>query len=425
LADLSLSALIGVLVFLIFLSAFFSASETAMMALNRYRLRHLAKTGNKGARIASTLLERPDRLLGVILLGNNLVNFAAATIAGLIAFKLFGEITLLLVTVPLTITVLIFAEVGPKTVAVLYPERIAFPAAFILLPLLKLGYPVVWIINTVTNFFLRFVGISLKQRKERLSTDELRTVVKEAGAMIPATHQSMLLRILDMEKIEVEDIMVPRSTIEGINIDDDWDEVVTQLSTSHHTRLPVFRGSLDKIEGVLHLRKILHLTQANNFNKDSLIKLLSEPYFIPEGAPITQQLLNMQKDKQRFGLVVDEYGDIKGLVTLDEILEEIVGEFNTQAPGTGDEILPQDDSSYLISGGSSVRDINRKLGWKLPIDGPKTLNGLILEYLEDIPEAGTSLMLEGHPVEIIQAKGTAVKMAKIMPIADKTVEYEE
>jgi Mg2+/Co2+ transporter CorB len=384
--------------------------------LNRYRLRHLVDSGHRGAERAAQLLERPDRLLGVILLGNNFANIAASSVATVLALDLFGEASIALAAAALTIAVLIFAEVAPKTLAALYPERIAFPAAYVLQPLLYLLYPVVWAVNTIANGFLRLLGISLHLRRaEQLTADELRAVVREADAMIPVSHQTMLLRILDLEKITVDDIMVPRSAIEAIDLEADWDDIVTQLATSHHTRLPVYRNNLDNIVGILHLRKVLHLSHSAEFNRDTLQQIMREPYFIPEGMPVTQQLLNMQAEKRRFGLVVDEYGDLRGLVTLDEILEEIVGEFTTQAPGLTEELVPQDDGSYIVSGSASVRDLNRKMGWQLPTEGPKTLNGLILEYFEDIPESGTSLLLGNYAVEILQTAGTAVKLARIVP----------
>jgi len=415
LPDIPLGALVGVLIFLILLSACFSASETAMMALNRYRLRHLAETGNRGARIANELLKEPDRLLGVILLGNNFTNISASAVATILALELYGETAIAVATLLLTLVVLIFAEVAPKTVAALHPEKIAFPAAFILRPLLNGLYPLVWLINSVANALLQRLGISLRRQNEQLNADELRAVVSEAGAMIPKSHQAMLLRILDLEKITVDDVMVPRADIEAIDLDADWDDILSQLATSHHTRLPVYRGTLENVVGLIHLRQVLHLNRGRDFNKESLLRIVRDPYFIPEGTPLTQQLLNMQAEKRRFGLVVDEYGDLKGLVTLEEILEEIVGEFTTPAPGAMDEIIPQDDGSFLMSGTTNIRDLNRKLGWNLPTTGPKTLNGLILEYLEDIPKAGTSLLLAGHPVEIIRTKGTAVRMARVQP----------
>jgi len=415
LIELHTSTLFGVLAFLIALSAFFSASETSMVALNRYRLRHLVEQGHRGARLAAKLLERPDRLLGVILLGNNMANIAAASVATIIALKLYGEAAIAIATLLLTLAVLVFAEVAPKTVAALHPERIAFPAAYVLRPLLVLLYPVVWIVNSVANVGLRALGIPLHRRRDALSAEELRTVVREAGSRIPAQYQSMLLGILDLEKVSVDDVMVPRNYIEAIDLDGDWDDIVGQLATSHHTRLPVYKGSLDHVVGVVHIRQVLQLTQSADFSREGLTRIMQEPYFIPEGAPLTRQLFDMRAKRQRLGLVVDEYGDIRGLVTLEEILEEIVGEFTTTAPGMAEDVIAEDGGTFIVDAAANIRDLNRKMGWTLPADGPKTLNGLILEYLEDIPEPGTSLRLAGYPVEILQTTGSAVKTVRVDP----------
>ncbi len=415
--DIPIGALLGALVILILLSAFFSASETAMMALNRYRLKHLAGTGQRSARIAARLLDQPERLLGTILLGNNLVNNAAAAVATVIALKLYGEVAIAFATGLVTLVILVFAEVPPKTAAALYPERIAYPAAFILDILIRVAKPIVWLVNVAGAQVLSLLGIERDRRADTLSADELRTVVQEAGAMIPKSHRSMLLRILELEETTVDDIMVPRSAIEAIDLDADWDDIVAELATSHHTRLPVYRGSLDNIVGELHLRRVLHLSHSDEFNRRNLERLVREPYFIPEGSKLTQQLLALQAQRRQMGLVVDEYGDLMGLVTLDEILEEIVGEFTQQLPGISEAVAPQADGSFLVDAGMTVRDLNRKTGWRLPTDGPKTLNDLILEYLEDIPEAGTSLLLAGYPVEIVQTRGTAVTVARIQPRA--------
>ncbi len=413
--DIPIGGLLGALIFLIFLSSFFSSSETAMMALNRYRLRHLAESGHFGARLASQLLERPDRLLGVILLGNNAANLGASALATIAALKLYGEPAVAIATALLVIVVLIFAEVAPKTVAVLYPERIALPAAYILRPLLTILYPIVWMTNAIANGFLRLFGVSVGAKTDQPSIEELRAVVRETGTRIPKSHQSMLLRILDLEKITVDDVMVPRSAIEAIDLDDDWEDIVSQLATSHHTRLPVYQGSLDNIVGVLHIRKVLHQSRGSEFDKDALGKIMRAPYFVPEGTPVTTLLLRLQSERRRFGLVVDEYGDLKGIVTVEEILEEIVGEFTTQAPGAAADIVTEPDGTFIVDGASNIRELNRKTGWDLPTDGPKTLNGLILEYMEEIPEPGTSLLLAGYPLEIIQTRGTAVTRARINP----------
>lgn len=413
--DIPIGALFGALGLLILLSAFFSASETGMMALNRYRLKHLAESGHRGARIAQQLLETPDRLLGTILLGNNLVNMAAAAIATVIALKLYGQFAIGIATFLMTMVILVFAEVPPKTVAALHPERIAFPAAYVLYWIQKIFHPFVWLVNRAGSFILQLFTVSMIKGSDQLSSDELRTVVEEAGRMIPKPHQGMLLRILDLEKITVEDVMVPRSAIEGIDIEDDWEAIVNQLATSHHTRLPVYRGTLDNVIGVLHIRRVLHISQGSEFSKESLLQVISEPFFIPEGTRLTQQLLALQKQRRQLSLVVDEYGDLKGLVTLEEILEEIVGEFTSHLPGIAENVHDKEDGSYLISGQSNIRDLNRKMEWHLPINGPKTLNGLILEFLENIPESGTSFEIDDYKIEIVQTRGTAVSVVRLRP----------
>ncbi len=401
---------------LILLSGFFSSSETALMSLNRYRLRHLADSGNRGARRASRLLERPDRLIGIILLGNNFVNILASAIATVIALRLLGEAGIAVATGLLTLTILIFAEVAPKTMAALHPERVAFPATLVLKPLLRLLYPFVWAVNLVSNALLRLFGVSAERISgHHLSTDELRSVVNEAGGLIPQKHQEMLLSILDLEKVTVEDIMIPRNDIQGINIEDDWESLVKQLATAQHSRLPVWRGDIDNIIGILQLRKALRLFTHGEACKEELVRVMREPYFIPEGTPLNTQLLNFQRNKRRLGLVVDEYGDILGLATLEDILEEIVGEFTTEPLTAIKEIQPQEDGTWLVDGSVAIRDLNRALDLQLPTDGPKTLNGLVLEQLETIPDAGTSVLIHGYPVEIVQAASHAVKVARIAP----------
>ncbi len=411
--DVSIGALSGVLVILILMSAFFSASETGMMALNRYRLNHLADNGHRGARIARQLLEQPDRLLGTILFGNNLVNFAAASVTTIIAFRLFDNAPISVVTFLGAFVILVFAEIPPKTVASLYPERVAFPAAFILKPLIIVSHPIVWIVNKAGAAWLRLLRIPIEKRTDTLGLAELRSVLLDKGIKIPQSHQQMLLRILELENMTVEDVMVPRADIEAIDLDDDWDDIVDQLATSHHTRVPVYRGTLDNIVGELHLRKVLHLTQRSDFDRDGLLKLVQEPHFLPEDSKLTQQLLNLQNQRRQMGLVVDEYGDITGLITLEEILEEIVGEFTNQVPGIDDDVHAQNDGSYLVDGGANIRDLNRKMEWNLPQDGPKTLNGLILEALETIPEQGNQLTLGQHKIEILQTRDNTVIVARV------------
>ncbi len=416
LMDTQIALSLGAIVALLIFSGFFSGSETALMTLNRYRLRHLARAGHRGAVRSSRLLERPDRLIGLILLGNNFVNILASSVATVLALRLIGEAGIAVAAGLLTIVILIFAEVAPKTLAALHPERLAFPASFLLGPLLRALYPIVWVINGIANTLLRPFGVSTEESlAQPLSREELRTVVMEAGAMIPQRHQKMLLNLLDLEQATVEDIMVPRNEIVGIDFEDDWEEIVEQIENTQYTRLPVYAGSIDNVRGVLHLRQILKLMIAERFTRKDLEQSLSEPYFIPEETPLNVQLLNFQRVQRRTGLVVDEYGEILGLVTLEDILEEVVGEFTTDPSASIREIHPQDDGSYLVDAGVSIRVLNRALNTKLPTHGPKTLNGQILEYLETIPEPGTSLLLSGYPVEIVQTKGNAVKTARIRP----------
>jgi len=414
LSDIPISVLFGILFFLILSSGFFSASETSMMAINRYRLRHLVQKKHRGARRVSQLLERPDRLIGVILLGNNFVNIFASSIATVIAIELMGEAGIAIAAALLTVVILIFSEVAPKTVAALHPERIAFPASLFIKPLLKLSYPLVWMLNCAANSLLKWVGIS-EQNKDshHLSPDELRTVVHEAGGLIPQRHQSMLLGILDLEKVTVEDIMVPRNEIIGIDLNAPLEKITEQLATSQHTRLPLYRENIDNVIGMVHLRQLLRLFKHEEFSKEALEKTAHELYFVPEGTHLHTQLLNFQQHKKRSCLVVNEYGDIQGLVTLEDILEEIVGEFTTDPDSYTPDVQRQKDNTVLVDGSITVREFNREMQWHLPTNGPKTLNGLILEYLEVIPEAGTSLLLEGHPIEIVQMANKAVKTVKI------------
>jgi len=414
--EIPLTVLFPLLALLIVLSGCFSGSETALMTLNRYRLRHLARTGHRGARIADRMLERPDRLIGLILLGNNFVNILASSVATLIALQLLEENAILVATVLLTLTILIFSEVAPKTVAALLPERVAFPAAFVLAPLLRVFYPLVWAVNMIANGLLRLVGVRIDDTaNDNLSREELRTVVNEAGAMIPQRHQRMLINILDLEKATVEDIMIPRTEIAGIDINDDWDTIITQLANSQYTRLPVYRDTVDNIIGVLHVRYVMRGLISDELTREGLQARMREPYFVPEATPLNVQLLNFQARRRRIGLVVDEYGDILGLITLEDLLEEIVGDFTTDPAGAVSEIQPQEDGSYLVEGSASVRELNRLLGWHMPTDGPKTLNGLILEQLESIPAPGTTLTLAEHEITIVQTRNNRVRIARIRP----------
>ena len=414
--DLPLGLLFSILALLIVLSAFFSSSETALMSLNRYRLRHLARSGRRSARLATRLLERPDRILGVILMGNNFVNILAASLATVIALQLYGEGAIGVASLVLTLVVLIFAEVAPKTLAALHPERIAFPAAWPLALLLRVFYPLVWMVNAIANGLLRLLRVDPRASdNENLSRDELRSVVNEAGTLIPRRHQKMLLNILDLEKATVEDIMVPRNDIVGIDLTDDWDEIVAQLANTQHTRLPVFQDSIDDVQGILHLRRVIPDLTERRLTRDHLLAQVEPTYFIPEGTRLHTQLVNFQRQRRRVGMVVDEYGDIMGLVALDDILEEIVGEFTTDPAAHSRYLRPLESGAYLAQGSISVRELNRALDWDLPTDGPKTLNGLILEQLESIPEPGTSLLIHGFPVTIVQTQDNKVKAAEIQP----------
>jgi Mg2+/Co2+ transporter CorB len=410
----STSLLFGILILLLLLSAFFSSSETALMSLNRYRLRHKARAGHRGARIADTLLRRPDKLIGLILLGNNLVNILAASLTTVISMRIAGESGIAAGALILTVVLLIFAEVTPKTIAALHPEAVAFPSAFIYYPLLKLLGPVVWMLNGVTHLLLYMMGLSARNASsDALSREELRTVVAEAGSLIPRKHQRMLLSILDLENITVDDVMIPRSDIQGLDLNDDWDDILRQIQTSQHTRLPLYRDSLDNIIGILHLRKVIGDLAHQRLTPEMLEQAARDPYFVPEGTPLNTQLLNFQRQHRRFGVVVDEYGDIQGLVTMADILQEIVGEF-TAAPGAvNPDVHVENDGSFVVSGSANLRELNRSMNWDLPTDGPKTLNGLVVETLGDIPEPGIKLEIRRYAMTILQTGENAVKTVRI------------
>ncbi|MBI2382615.1 MAG: HlyC/CorC family transporter [Gammaproteobacteria bacterium] len=414
--DIPLSVLFGLLAVLICLSAFFSGSETGLMTLNRYRLSHRAKQGHRPSRVAQMLLERPDRLIGMILVGNNVVNAAAVSLATLIGLRLSGDLGAAIASGAITLALLIFGEVTPKTLAALDPERVGLPASFVYLVLRWPLYPFVVLLNMVSNGILRLVGVSPEDAAQHsLSTEELRTVVAEAGAMIPQRHQKMLLSILDLEKATVEDIMVPRNEIVGVDLSDSAERIKQQLVNSQHTRLPLFNGSIDDLRGVIHLRNTLKVVVQEPFEPMNLLKLAREPYFIPEGTPLNQQLLNFQNQKRRIGFVVDEYGDIQGLVTLTDILEEVVGEFASDPASRVKNVFQESDGSYLVNGAITIRTLNRTLGWKLPTSGPRTINGLVLEQLEDIPKPGKQVLVRDYAIEITEMHANAVKTARIRP----------
>ena len=420
LADFPSWALFATILALTVLSAYFSSSETAMMALNRYRLRHLVKQKHLGARKANRLLRRPDRLLGVILIGNNFVNFLAASVGTVIGLRLFGDSGVVIAPIAMTIFFLIFAEVAPKTIAAHTPERLAFASVYILDPLLKATRPLVWFTNTISNALVRpFVKNHEASSGAPLTVEELRTVVDE-GARIPGQHQDMLLGILDLENVTVNDIMVPRNEIVGIDIDDEMDEILAVLANSQHTRLPVYKDNVNNVLGMLHLRRLARHLGHEELTKAELMQLTREPYYVPEATPLHTQLVNFKQEKRRIALVVDEYGDIQGIVTLEDILEEIVGEFTTDYAANMPEILPQADGSYLIDGTAVLRDINRALGWDLPTTGPKTLNGLILETLETMPEANLCLRVEEFRIETLQISDHIVKHCRITRVSEES-----
>lgn len=390
-----------------------------MMALNRYRLKHLVETGRRGARLTQQLLERTDRLLGVILLGNNLINAAAATLTAIVMVQLFGENKFALAagTGLITFLILVFSEITPKVIGATYSERIALPAAFILAPLLKIAYPFVWFTNLFVNGLLRLLGLAGRtmEAETRISLGELRTLVLEASHYIPQKHQSILLNLFELETITVDDVMTPRSHIEALDLDASIEDTRRQIATCYHTRLPIYRSQLDEIVGVLHVRSVLNLGKLDELDADGLQEVMRAPYFIPAGTPLLTQLQQFQENQDRLGLVVDEYGELMGLVTIDDILEEIIGEFTTHSPLVAGAVHRQTDGSALVEGALPLRDLNRKLELEFPLDGPKTLNGLILEHLQDIPEPGTTVLIGGYPLEIVQTQEKAVKAVRIYP----------
>jgi Mg2+/Co2+ transporter CorB len=414
----SLGVLFATLGVLLLLAAFFAGSETALMSLNRYRLRHRAKMGQRSARLTEALLARPDRLIGLILLLSTVVNVITPTLVGLITFRLGGDYLVAAGVITLTFVLLIFCEVAPKTFGALHPESLATPAAYVYTLLLAVLYPLVWATNLLANGVLRLLGVSRQQASTSLSSEELRTVVAEAGAMIPQRHRQMLMSILDLEKATVEDIMVPRVEIVGIDMEDSWDKVLEQLRQSQHTRLPLFEGDIDRIMGVLHMKRVVHELARGRLDRDKLVEAANvrDVYFVPSGTPLNTQLLNFQRDKRRLAFVVDEYGDIQGLVTLDDILEEIVGEFTTD-PATmmHKDVHLDSDGSFVVNASTTVRALNRSMRWNLPTDGPKTLNGLIVEFLETIPEPGTTLKMSEYMLEVLQTGDNAIKTVRIRP----------
>lgn len=387
-----------------------------MMAVNRYRLRTLAKAGHRGAKLAEWLLSNTDKLLGVILLGNNLVNAAAASLVTIIAFRLFGQNEMALTAATLTVTflILVFSEVTPKVIGASYPERLAPAASFVLAPLLKLTYPAVWFVNLFVQRLLRLMRLNPGEASgNSMGVEELRSLLAESGSFLPAQHRSILLNLFDLEHVTVDDVMVPRGQIEAIDLDSPFEEILHQIATSHHARVPVYAGEPNNVLGMLHVRRILPRIHEDDFGIEELRNALRETYFVPSDTNLYTQLEQFQKTRQSLALVVDEYGELLGLVTVEDILEEIVGEFASVRPGDQEPALPQEDGSYLVEGATSVRELNRKMKLDLPLTGARTLNGLILDQLEAMPEPGVSLMIAGYPVEIVQVHERMVKTARI------------
>ena len=412
--DMHLSYLLALLIFLILCSAFFSSSETGLLSLNRYRLRHMSREGNRNAQRAQRLLNKPDRLLGTILVGNNVVNILAASIATVIAVDLWGDAGVAIATIALTIVVLIFGEITPKTLAALRPELIAFPASRVILLLMTPLSPVVWLTGAISNGLLRLMGIDTRHHSsDSLSTEELRSVVREAGQELPGNRQDMLLGILDLENVTVNDIMIPRNEVFGIDLDSNLDQIIWQLPTTTHTRLPLYRENINQIIGIIHMRQIARLLTLNKLTHDDLQEACSDPYFIPESNPLSTQLLNFQKHKRRIGIVVDEYDDVEGVVTLEDILEEIVGEFSDHDRRATPEVRQLSDGSYTIDGAAYIRDINKALEWELPSDGPKTLNGLITAILEFIPEGAVCIEIGPYYLETLEIRDNRVSRARL------------
>lgn len=422
---------LGALALLLLISGFFSIAETSLMSLNRYRLRHLVKEGHRGARLASALLAKTDKLLGVILLCNNFANAASATLVTVITVELFGEGEWVLMsgTLAVTFAILVFSEISPKVIAAAHPERLGIVCSYILYPLLKVLYPAVWFVNLFVGALLRVlrVRVNFEESTQSLTMDELRSIVTDAGHYMPQKHRAILLNLFDLEKITVDDVMTAHTMVEAIDFDAPLENILQRISSSHHTRLPVREGEHEEIIGILHIRKVISQLrdlhddnlgddqEGGDLGKDALREIIAEPYFIPSGTPLFTQIQQFQENQQRIALVVDEYGEFKGLVTLEDILEEVIGDFTTQSPSRLGGFHKEPDGSWLVDGSSSLRDLNKKLHLNFPLDGPRTLNGLILEHFEDIPESNTSFKVGDHVLEIVQTQDRIVKSVKIYP----------
>jgi Mg2+/Co2+ transporter CorB len=414
---------LGALALLLLISGFFSVAETSLMSLNRYRLRHLVKEGHRGARLASTLLAKTDKLLGVILLCNNFANAASATLVTVITVELFGEgeWVLMLGTLVVTFAILVFSEISPKVIAAAHPEKLGIFCSYILYPLLKVLYPAVWFINLFVGALLRLLGVrvNFEETTQALTTEELRSIVTDAGHYMPHKKRAILLNLLDLGKVTVDDVMTAHTMVETVNFDAPLEDIIQHISNSQHTRLPVRQGEHEEIIGILHVRKIISQLrshhQGDELDKEALREIIATPYFIPSGTPLYTQIQQFQEKQQRIALVVDEYGEFKGLVTLEDILEEVIGDFTTQSPSRVGSYHKEDDGSWLADGSSTLRDLNKKLNLNFPLTGPRTLNGLVLEHFEDIPEPGTSFKIGTHTLEILQTQDRIVKSVKIFP----------
>lgn len=416
---ISTTTLIVTLIIMVVVSAFFSGAETGMMTLNRYRLRHKAKQGNRAALRVEHLLRRPDRLISLVLIGNNLVNIMASAIATIVGMRLYGNVGVAIATGILTFVILVFSEVLPKTIAALYPEKVAYPFSVLLKPLQVLMMPLVWLLNTITRLLMRLIGIKVDNAMTTaLSKDELRTLVNESRSQMSRRNQDMLLSVLDLEKVTVDDIMTPRNEIVGIDINDEWKAIARQLTHSPHGRIVLYRDSLDDAIGMLRLREAYRLmTEKNEFNKETMLRAADEIYFIPEGTPLSMQLVKFQRNKKKVGLVVNEYGDIQGLVTVEDILEEIVGDFTTSmSPTLAEEVSPQQDGSVIIDGTANIRELNKAFNWTLPEEEARTVNGMLLEAIEEIPTPGTQIRLSQYQIEILDVQDNMIKQVRIIPV---------
>ncbi len=425
---ISTTTLIVTLIVMVVVSAYFSGSETGMMTLNRYRLRHLAKQGNRAAKRVEKLLRKPDRLISLVLIGNNLVNILASALATIVGMRLYGDAGVAIATGILTFVVLIFAEVLPKTIAALYPEKVAFPSSVLLGPLQILMMPLVWLLNVITRMLMRMVGIKTDNViSAALSKEELRTIVHESHAKISRRNQDMLLSVLDLEKISVDDIMVPRNEIVGIDINDDWKSIVRQLTHSPHGRIVLYRDRLDDAISMLRVREAYRLmTEKQEFTKETLLRAADEVYFVPEGTPLSVQLVKFQRNKKKVGLVVDEYGDIQGLITVEDILEEIVGDFTTSmSPTLAEEVVPQNDGSVIIEGSANVREINKAFNWTLPEDDARTMNGMLLEELQEIPANDTRVRIDHYDIDILDVQDNMIKQVRVTPVKPLRESVEE